>query len=112
MKRFFAALLLLIGIHAPTWADETIFIDVRSADEYAEGHIDGALLMPHDQIADLIGKANISKESSITLYCRSGRRAEMARQTLEKLGYTNVINAGGYDQLAAKQREACTAESC
>lgn len=112
MKRVIATLTLLFAFCLPAWSAEPLTIDVRTAEEFAQGHIEGALLMPHDQIANLIGTAKISKDTPIAVYCRSGRRSELAKQTLEDLGYTSVVNAGAYEELAAKQPKDCSVGSC
>jgi phage shock protein E len=78
-------------------SDKPIVIDVRSEVEYASGHIEDALLIPHDQIADEIGKRVKDKNQKIVLYCRSGGRAGLALKTLEGLGYTQVENLGGLE---------------
>lgn len=78
---------------------EGIWIDVRSADEFQQGHLEGALNITHDQIAERILQVSPNKEQPIHLYCRSGRRAEAAMIELKKLGYSNVTNHGGYDDL-------------
>ena len=72
-----------------------IILDVRRPDEYAEGHIPGAINVPNEEI----GTANISelpdKSQLILVYCRSGRRSKIASEELVKLGYTNVKEFGG-----------------
>lgn len=78
---------------------EGVWIDVRSADEFKQGHLEGAVNVPHEQIASEIAKISPDKNAPVNLYCRSGRRAEVALQELKKLGYTNVTNHGGYDDL-------------
>ncbi|WP_245636567.1 rhodanese-like domain-containing protein [Eikenella longinqua] len=78
---------------------QAVWIDVRSPAEYAQGHIQGAHNLPHDQIARQITAVAPDKHTPIQLYCRSGRRAEAAKQALESLGYTNVQNRGGYEAL-------------
>jgi len=72
-----------------------VIIDTRSPQEYADGHLEGALLMPHDAIGGLIEARFPDKDTPILLYCRSGGRAEMARKTLVSLNYTKVENLGG-----------------
>ena len=79
-----------------------IWIDVRSVEEYQSGHIAGALNIPHDDLAEQIAKISPNKDEPINLYCRSGRRAEMALTELKKLGYTQVTNHGGYAELIQK----------
>ncbi len=78
-------------------SDKPIVIDVRSEAEYDTGHIEGALLIPHDQIADKIGEQVKDKKQKILLYCKSGGRAGLALKTLEGLGYTDVENLGGLE---------------
>ncbi|MDO4877881.1 MAG: rhodanese-like domain-containing protein [Neisseria sp.] len=79
-----------------------VWIDVRSPEEYREGHLQGAVNIPFDQIAEKIAAASPDKNAPVNLYCKSGRRAALAKQTLEKMGYTNVTNHGGYQDLTAK----------
>ncbi|MFL1732782.1 rhodanese-like domain-containing protein [Moraxella oculi] len=81
---------------------EGVWIDVRSAEEYAQGHLQGALNITNEQIADQIPSVAPNKNTPIHLYCRSGRRAEVVKNTLTKLGYVNVTNHGGYDDLLKK----------
>lgn len=76
-----------------------VWIDVRSAEEFASGHLQGALNITNSEIADRIASIEPNKNAPINLYCRSGNRAEVARTTLLNLGYTNVTNHGGYDDL-------------
>ena len=72
-----------------------IILDVRRPDEYAEGHIPGAINVPNEEI----GTAEIAelpdKSQMILVYCRSGRRSKEASEKLVKLGYTNIVEFGG-----------------
>lgn len=70
-------------------------LDVRAKYEYDEAHIDGAVLLPYDEIAQTIDKFNIDKNSTVIVYCRSGRRSAIAADSLTALGYTNVYDLGG-----------------
>ena len=79
-----------------------VWIDVRSPEEFNEGHLQGAVNVPHEQIASQIARISPDKNAPVNLYCRSGRRAEVALQELKKLGYTNVTNHGGYQDLLNK----------
>ena len=79
-----------------------IWIDVRSAEEFNSGHLQNAVNIPHDQIIEGIKVVSSDKNAPINLYCRSGRRAEVALNELKKAGYTNVTNHGGYDDLIKK----------
>ncbi len=76
-----------------------LIIDVRTQEEWFEGHLENAVHIPHDEIADEIAKFSDDKGQRIVLYCRSGGRAGRALQALKKLGYTNVENAGGFDDV-------------
>ena len=74
-------------------------IDVRTDAEFQQGHLPGAINIPYDQIVERRAELPPDLNRPIVLYCRSGRRSGIARQSLEKLGFTNAINAGGYDAL-------------
>lgn len=76
-----------------------IFIDVRTKEEYENGHIDGAT--NHDIMAMMEGVfPNVDKNEAITLYCESGNRSMMAKDMMEKIGFKNVINGGGMGDLS------------
>lgn len=75
------------------------WIDVRTEAEFAAGHLEGAVNIPHDRIGTVIGGVVADKDQVIRLYCRSGRRSGIALKKLKKLGYTNVINEGAYEKL-------------
>ena len=72
-----------------------IIIDARTQEEYDEGHIPGAILIPEYEIADCAEKELPNKDQLILVYCRSGRRSKIAAEELAKLGYTNVKEFGG-----------------
>ena len=72
-----------------------IIIDAREQDEYDEGHIPGAILIPYGEIAGRAEKELHDKDQLILVYCRSGRRSKIAAEELVKLGYTNVKEFGG-----------------
>ena len=69
-----------------------IIIDVRSPQEYREGHIDGAICIPDYQIKREIEKKVPNKNELIVLYCETGHRSQKVQQILENMGYTNVYN--------------------
>lgn len=77
-------------------AKEAIWIDVRGANEYATGHYQSAINIPHDVIAGKIEDLTTDKTADIHVYCRSGNRSGMAKSTLNKMGYSNVVNEGAY----------------
>ena len=72
-----------------------IIIDARTQEEYDEGHIPGAILIPEYEIADRAEAELPDKDQLILVYCRSGRRSKIAAEELVKLGYTNVKEFGG-----------------
>lgn len=72
-----------------------IIIDARTQEEYDQGHIPGAILIPEYEIADRAEKELHDKNQLILVYCRSGRRSKIAAEELVKLGYTNVKEFGG-----------------
>ncbi len=78
--------------------EKTKVFDVRTAEEYSDGHAEGAELLP---VTDLqAGKLpDLDKDAPIAVYCRSGNRSAAAKQILEAAGFTNVKDYGGIDNL-------------
>lgn len=72
-----------------------LIVDVRRADEFAEGHIAGAINVPNETIGEEAEEALPDKDQYLFIYCRSGRRSKEASQVLADLGYTNVYEFGG-----------------
>lgn len=72
-----------------------VIIDARTTEEFAEGHIENAILIPEYEIANRAETELTDKEKLILVYCRSGRRSKIASDELAKLGYTNVKEFGG-----------------
>ena len=72
-----------------------IIIDARTEEEFAEGHIENAILIPEYEIAQRAENELPDKEQLILVYCRSGRRSKIASEELVNLGYTNVKEFGG-----------------
>lgn len=72
-----------------------VIIDARTEEEFAEGHIENAILIPEYEIKDRAEKELPEKDQLILVYCRSGRRSKIASEELVKLGYTNVKEFGG-----------------
>ncbi|MBR6632692.1 MAG: rhodanese-like domain-containing protein [Clostridia bacterium] len=75
--------------------EEYALLDVREQDEFDEGHIPGAILIPYTQIETEAEKMLPDKNKQILVYCRSGRRSKIASESLAGLGYTNVKEFGG-----------------
>ena len=78
-------------------AEETgyIILDVRRADEFAAGHIPGAINVANESIGTDEIPELPDKNQLIMVYCRSGRRSKEAAEKLVKLGYTNIVEFGG-----------------
>ena len=72
-----------------------IILDVRTAQEYSEKHIPGAINIPNETIGDQDIPELPDKEQLILVYCRSGNRSKQASEKLVKLGYTNIVEFGG-----------------
>ena len=75
--------------------EEHIILDVREQNEFDEGHIKGAILLPYTEIEEKAETLLPDKDKLILVYCRSGRRSKIAAENLSKLGYTNVKEFGG-----------------
>ena len=75
--------------------EEHIILDTREHDEFDEGHIPGAILIPYTEIENKAKEMLPDKDAQILVYCRSGRRSKIAAESLAKLGYTNVKEFGG-----------------
>ena len=72
-----------------------IILDVRRADEYAGGHIPGAINVANESINDTCPEELPDMNQTIYVYCRSGNRSKQASEKLVSLGYTNIIEFGG-----------------
>lgn len=72
-----------------------IILDVRTLDEYNEGYIEGAILLPYNEIKAKAETMLYDKEEVILIYCRSGRRSKIATKELIDMGYKNVYDFGG-----------------
>lgn len=79
---------------------KVLLLDVRTLEEFAAGHIPGAVLLPYDELAAKFREAD--KGRPIVVYCRSGRRSAIARTTLLGMGYTNVSDFGAYTKWSGK----------
>lgn len=75
--------------------EEHIILDTREQDEFDEGHIPGAILIPYTEIGNKAEAMLPDKDKLILVYCRSGRRSKIAAESLSKLGYTNIKEFGG-----------------
>ncbi|AHL76114.1 sulfurtransferase [Stutzerimonas stutzeri] len=80
---------------------DVVLLDVRTEKEYAEGALPGATRIETQYLAERITSVAPDKDAPVVLYCRSGRRSSGAQDLLRELGYSQVINAGGYQDLKA-----------
>ncbi len=113
-------ILLLVCAFATAQAKEVSFngikpaviIDVRTQEEFAAGHIEGAINIPYEQIGQGIQSIKgLKKDSPVLVYCRSGRRSGIAKSTLEQLGFKQILNGGGMEMLA-QQLKTCNSKTC
>jgi rhodanese-related sulfurtransferase len=75
--------------------DEIIILDVRTQEEFNEGHIPGAILIPNETILDEQPALLPDLDAEILIYCRSGNRSAQAANKLIAMGYTDVVDFGG-----------------
>ena len=75
--------------------DGYVILDVRTPEEFAERHIEGAILIPDYEIREKAESILTDKDQLILVYCRSGRRSKNAANELATLGYTNIREFGG-----------------
>lgn len=91
-------LALTMSLGALTAQAKDVIIDVRSPQEFAAGHVEGAINIEHGNIAQEIAKAGVGKDDTVLLYCQSGRRSSIALDTLKGLGFSKAENVGGIEQ--------------
>jgi uncharacterized membrane protein YsdA (DUF1294 family) len=93
---------------------DCLIVDVRRPDEFAEGHIAGAVNVPNETIEDEAPEALPDKEQTLLIYCRSGNRSKEASQKLADMGYTKVYEFGGINnwegEIVTEEEETVSAE--
>lgn len=102
-----AAIIAIFSIHAlaskrsdKAWQaleQGAVLIDVRTASEYEADHIEGAVNMPLSSLSKLAN--TIDRDKTVVVYCRSGSRASHAKRYLYDMGFTNVLNGGGLEEM-------------
>jgi phage shock protein E len=93
----------LVTTREVTPADtNVVFVDVRTREEYAAGHVAGAIHIPHTEMARRYAELDRYDDKQIILYCRTGRRSGVAQMILENQGFDNVVNGGGLRDLEAQ----------
>lgn len=106
MKRILCLIsifLMMTGFASTLFGSDTarlLIIDVRTVREWNNGHLEGAILIPYNQISEKIESVTKDKSQKIYVYCRTGRRSQIAKETLEKLGYKDVVNLGSLESAA------------
>ena len=86
-----------------------LIVDVRTPEEFAQGHFPGAINIPHEQIVEGLRSRQIEASEPVILYCRSGNRSGKAERALHAEGYVSARNAGSLENLrAATERTAVT----
>lgn len=78
---------------------EALIVDVRTPEEFADGHYPGAINIPHETILDGLNQLGVTQVTPVILYCRSGNRSGQAEQALREKGFTEATNAGGLETL-------------
>ncbi len=109
MKRLFCLLLIvfvLVGcgkteskLDKIIAKNNYIIVDVRTASEYEESHVKGAINIPYDEIAE---EVDLDKSKTIMVYCKSGKRSNIAYNTLTSLGY-DVYDMGAFDNITLEK---------
>ena len=80
-------------------------IDIRTPEEFADGHYPGAINIPHETILDGLNQLGVTADIAVILYCRSGNRSGQAKQVLQQKGFTEARNAGGLETLLSATGE-------
>jgi phage shock protein E len=78
---------------------DAFLVDVRTEDEFAEGHVNGSTNIPLDQVASQMEQ--FKGKEQIIVFCRSGNRSGQAKMILEQNGFKNVINGGTWQDVKA-----------
>lgn len=108
MRRTLLSLVLAVGLALGTTAcaspretlvldSSTVIIDVRTADEFASGHLDGALNIDVQEATFDTLVSELDPDASYIVYCRSGNRSGVAIDRMTELGFTDLTNGGGVD---------------
>ncbi len=74
---------------------DLLILDVRTPEEFAAGHVPGARNIPHDQLPARLAELADAKDREVVVYCRSGKRAAIARDTLEAHGFKRIVQLEG-----------------
>lgn len=81
--------------------EPTLVVDVRTVEEFAEGHFPAAINIPHEDIVQGVRARNVDKDQTVLLYCLSGNRSGQAEIRLQSSGFAGAKNVGGLKALLA-----------
>jgi len=87
---------------------QALIVDVRTPEEFADGHYPGAINIPHETILDGLNQLGVSQETPVILYCRSGNRSGQAELALKSNGFSHANNAGGLEALLSATAKAAS----
>jgi phage shock protein E len=79
----------------PAAERRVVYVDVRTPEEWAAGHVEGAIHIPHTELAARWRELDAYRDDDIVLYCRTGRRSGIAEQILTQAGFERLHNGGG-----------------
>lgn len=74
---------------------DLVVLDVRTAEEFAKGHVPGARNISHDELGARLGELAGERDKDLVVYCRSGHRAGLAIETLHEAGFTRLFHLEG-----------------
>lgn len=112
MKKFFAALLMMVGVTAGVTAcspaaepvgltEGTIVIDVRTPEEFASGHLQGAVNIDVQSPDFMAQVSQLNPGADYFIYCRSGNRSGQAISQMANMGFTSMINGGSVEEASS-----------
>jgi len=94
------------------WADRSmVVLDVRTPAEFAEGHVPGAVNIPHTELAPRVAELDGARERDVVVYCRTGRRSALALEVLEGAGFKRLFHLkGDYTRWSEEKRPVVRVE--
>ena len=94
------------------WADQSLIVlDVRTPEEYAAGHLPGAVNIPHSELAGRVAELSGARDRDIVVYCRTGARTGQALEVLEKAGFERLFHLkGDYTRWSEEKRPVIAAQ--
>jgi rhodanese-related sulfurtransferase len=91
-------------------ASAPVILDVRSEQEFASGHVPGAINVPHDELTARLASLQLASDDEVVVYCESGRRAGAAEDELRRAGFTSVRHLDG--DMSAWRRSDLPCQGC